>query len=142
MYEQNLKARIRNKRKVGKYIKYHTYSNVLNREFKAIEPDKKYANYVTQLRTINNKKHYLYPIIDLYNNEIKAFTVHDSNSNYLVDNVDLTGVEVMHSAKAHSLHHICTAKSCRNMIILKSQCHTLANVAITYNWKVFLDTSR
>ncbi len=101
MCEQNLKAKIRKKWKAGKYIKHHTYSNVLNREFKANEPGKKYASDVTQLRTINNKKYYLYPIIDLYNNEIKAFTVHDSNNNYLVkqtlDKIDLTGVEVMHS---------------------------------------------
>ncbi len=101
MCEQNLKARIRKKWKAGKYIKHHTYKNVLNREFKASKPGKKYVSDVTQLKTINNKKYYLYPIIDLYNNEIKAFTVHDSNNNYLVkqtlDKIDLTGVEVMHS---------------------------------------------
>ncbi len=40
-------------------------------------------------------------MIDLYNNEINAFTVHNSHNNYLVkqtlDKIDLTGVEVMHS---------------------------------------------
>ena len=56
---------------------------------------------MTQLKSINNKKYYLYPIVDLYNNEIKAYSVHSSNDNYLVkstlEKVDLTNAKIIHS---------------------------------------------
>ncbi|MFV0424339.1 MAG: IS3 family transposase [Bacilli bacterium] len=74
MKKHGLKARIRRKWRVGKYIKHNTYDNVLDRDFKATIPNEKYTSDVTQLKTIGNKKYYLYPIVDLYNNEIKAYS--------------------------------------------------------------------
>lgn len=101
MEEKGLKARIRRKWKSGKYIKHHTYENVLNREFKTDIPNEKYVSDVTQLKMLNGKKYYLYPIMDLYNNEIKADTIHSNNDNFLVesslDKIDLSDVKIMDS---------------------------------------------
>lgn len=101
MCEQGLKAKVRRKWKAGKYKKHHTYENILNREFESESPNKKYVSDVTQLRSINDKKYYFYPIVDLYNNEIKEYSVHYHNDNSLVksvlDIINLSGVEIMHS---------------------------------------------
>lgn len=75
MREMGLKARV-------KRIKYHSYKgsvgkiapNVLHRNFVADKPNQKWVTDVTQV-TINNKKCYLSPILDLYNGEIISFAI-------------------------------------------------------------------
>lgn len=84
MKELGLKARIRRKWRCGKYIKHCVYDNVLNREFLSDKPRQKIVSDVTQLRRVNNVKYYLYPIVDLYNNEIISYKVSKNNNNDLV----------------------------------------------------------
>ena len=48
--------------------------NLLQRDFNAAEPFKKLATDVTQFK-IRDKKIYLSPIMDLYNNEIVAYSI-------------------------------------------------------------------
>ena len=62
--------------------KYHSYRgelgrvapNVLNRDFTACAPDKKWATDVTQVK-IKDKWLYLSPIMDMFNGEIVSFEI-------------------------------------------------------------------
>ena len=75
MREEGLICRIRRKRynsyrgEEGKVAK-----NILNRNFKAKEPMKKLVTDVTEFK-IAGAKAYLSPVMDLYNNEIVAWSV-------------------------------------------------------------------
>jgi putative transposase len=73
--EENLKCLVRRK----KYRSYkgeigETAPNLLNRQFKAAEPNQKWVTDVTEFR-IGDKKHYLSPLIDLFNGEVLSYTV-------------------------------------------------------------------
>lgn len=46
--------------------------NILERNFKAKEPNKKWATDITEFK-VSGKKLYLSPIIDLYNGEIISY---------------------------------------------------------------------
>ena len=86
MRKLGLKAVIRKKWSIRKYIKENVAANTLNREFKADEPLKKLVCDVTELKRINDKRYYLFSIMDLYNNAIIASTVSSHNDWALVVN--------------------------------------------------------
>ncbi|WP_392563945.1 IS3 family transposase [Orbus wheelerorum] len=75
MMELNLKSTVRPK-------KYHSYRgemgktalNRLKRKFKVSKPNKKWVTDVTEFK-VNEQKIYLSPIIDLYNQEVIAYSV-------------------------------------------------------------------
>ena len=77
--------------KIKKRKKYSSYKgnigkvadNILNRNFKADKPNTKWATDITEFK-INAGKVYLSPIMDLYNDEIIAFTIGLSPSMDLV----------------------------------------------------------
>lgn len=66
---------------------YYIAGNVLNREFKADAPNKKWLTDVTEFHYyIGNekKKVYLSAILDLYDRRIVSFIIRDNNNNSLV----------------------------------------------------------
>lgn len=77
---------IRRKRKG--YVKHKPQiiaENVLNREFKAINPNEKWLTDVTEFKVIgSNIKLYLSAIIDLYDKSIISYKLGTSNNNKLV----------------------------------------------------------
>lgn len=75
MTELGLKSSIR----VKKYRSYKgehgkTAQNILKRDFKALKPFQKWSTDITEFR-IKDKKLYLSPIIDLFNQEIVSYTI-------------------------------------------------------------------
>lgn len=78
MREEGLRCRIRRKR----YSSYHgeqgkIAKNVLNREFTSEAPMRKLVTDVTEFKVAGGKA-YLSPVMDLYNNEIVAWSVSKS----------------------------------------------------------------
>lgn len=74
MQEQGLKSLIR----VKKYVSYKgelgkIAPNLLQRKFKASQPNEKWATDITEFK-VKEKKLYLSPIIDLFNGEIISYT--------------------------------------------------------------------
>lgn len=75
MHECGIKCRVR-------AVRYRSYKgevgkiapNVLQRDFKAVRPNQKWATDVTQI-SIGGEKRYLSPVMDLFNGEIIAYTV-------------------------------------------------------------------
>ena len=75
MQQMHLKSNVRK-------VKYRSYKgevgkiapNILNRDFKAAMPNKKWATDVTEFK-INGVKAYLSPIIDMFNGEIISYTI-------------------------------------------------------------------
>lgn len=84
MKKLNLKAVIRKKWCRRKYTKHRVHENLLNRDFTSLKPHQKYVTDVTQLNRINGQKYYLSPVIDLYNNEVIAYSLSKQNDNELV----------------------------------------------------------
>lgn len=86
MKEQGLISLIRGKR----YVSYRGEQgriapNLLQRNFKASEPNQKWATDVTEFK-IKDKKLYLSPIIDLFNGEIISYTMAESpNTRQVLD---------------------------------------------------------
>jgi putative transposase len=77
MREMQLKSLVR----IKKYRSYRgemgrIAPNILNRNFKADGPDKKWATDVTEFN-VKGKKLYLSPIIDLFNQEIISYDLSD-----------------------------------------------------------------
>lgn len=60
----------------GKRVK-----NTLNRRFKTDRPFQKMVSDVTEFKLSNGQKVYLEPIMDLYNNEIKAYSITNDSPN-------------------------------------------------------------
>jgi putative transposase len=78
MKELSLKSLVR----VKKYKSYRgdqgrIAPNVLKRNFKAKQPNQKWATDITEFK-VKDKKLYLSPIIDLYNGEIISYTTSES----------------------------------------------------------------
>ncbi len=78
MKEQGLKSLIRGK----KYVSYKgelgkIAPNLLQRNFKAAQPNEKWATDITEFR-VKEKKLYLSPVIDLFNGEIISYTTSES----------------------------------------------------------------
>ena len=70
MHKLGLKAVIRKKWKIRKYLKENVACNVLSREFNTNEPFRKLVCDITELRRIDDKRYYLFSVMDLYNNAI------------------------------------------------------------------------
>ena len=70
MRKLGLKAIIRKRWSIRKYIKENVVCNVLNREFKTDEPFKKFVCDVTEMKRVNDNRYYLFSVMDLYNNAI------------------------------------------------------------------------
>lgn len=89
--QMGLKALIRRKRK---YNAHHGQvgsiaDNVLQRDFKADQPNQKWATDVSEFKVMdkqgNVKKLYLSPIIDLFNGEIVSYSIKDRPLYQMVD---------------------------------------------------------
>lgn len=65
-------------------IPQHVVENVLNREFTAEKPNKKWVTDVTEFKYGNSKKAYLSAILDLYDGSIVSYILGHSNNNFLV----------------------------------------------------------
>lgn len=65
-------------------IPQHVVENVLNREFTAEKPNKKWVTDVTEFKYGNSKKAYLSAILDLYDGSIVSYVLGHSNNNFLV----------------------------------------------------------
>jgi len=79
MRKLGLKAIIRKKWSIRKYIKENVACNVLNREFITDEPFKKLACDVTEMKRINDNRYYLFSVMDLYNNAIITASMSEHN---------------------------------------------------------------
>jgi len=84
--KNGLKAVIRKKYCCRKYKKENVVPNIINREFKADKPLRKLVCDVTELKRLNDRRYFLYSIMDLYNNKIIAANVSYSNDWGLVAN--------------------------------------------------------
>lgn len=84
MHEEDCICKIRAKKyksykgEVGKMAE-----NLLNRQFKSVKPHQKLVTDVTEFKTDEGKV-YLSPIMDLYNQEILAYSVSKSPSFYMI----------------------------------------------------------
>ena len=76
MVELGIRSVIRKKRKYNSYKgeEGKIAPNILKREFKAEKPQQKWVTDVTEFR-VGNKKLYLSPIMDLYNQEIISYEI-------------------------------------------------------------------
>jgi len=79
MCKLGLKAVIRKKWRIRKYIKENVACNTLNREFTTNEPYKKLVCDITELERVNDKRYYLFSIMDLYSNAIIASSISSHN---------------------------------------------------------------
>ena len=69
---------------IHKLYEQQTAENILNRDFKAAEPNQKWVTDVTELKYGTSQKAYLSAILDLYDGSIRAFVLGHSNNNQLV----------------------------------------------------------
>jgi transposase InsO family protein len=79
MCKLGLKAVIRKRWRIRKYIKENVACNTLNREFRTNEPLKKLVCDITELARVNDKRYYLFSIMDLYSNAIIASNISSHN---------------------------------------------------------------
>lgn len=85
MKVSGLQSVIRRKRRRYPYsIPQHVVENVLNREFTADKPNKKWVTNVTELKYGLAKKAYLSAILDLYDGSIVSYVLGHFNNNRLV----------------------------------------------------------
>lgn len=82
----NVKARIRKKKVNRKRVKpEYVKENILSRDFTADTPNEKWLTDVTEFSISNdNRKLYLSPIMDLYDNSIIEYELSFKNNNQLV----------------------------------------------------------
>ena len=87
MREMKLKSIQRQKRKYSSYRGTigKTAKNLLNRDFKAKNPNEKWVTDVTEFK-VKEEKLYLSPIVDLYNGEVISYNIaRHANFNQVVD---------------------------------------------------------
>ena len=85
---------------------YFIADNVLNREFKADEPNQKWLTDVTEFKYYVGdevKKIYLSAILDLYDRRIVSYVIRDVNDNHLVFDTFKSAVAI--EPDAHPLFH-------------------------------------
>ncbi|MBP1931953.1 transposase InsO family protein [Ammoniphilus resinae] len=90
---------IRRKRK--KYVRsspQHIAENLLNREFKAENPNEKWVTDVTEMKYGTSQKAYLSAILDLYDGSIISYVLGTSNDNPLVMKTLDQAIEKAHGA--------------------------------------------
>ena len=104
MQEMNLKSKVRKVR----YLSYHgevgkTAPNILNRDFKAVRPNQKWATDVTEFK-VADRKAYLSPIMDMFNGEIVAYTISDRPDLKMVMDMMSTAKRKVKSTNGVILH--------------------------------------
>jgi len=113
MREHGIKCQVRLK-------KYRSYRgregkiapNLLERDFKAITPNRKWVTDVTEFALFGQKR-YLSPILDLYNGEIISYTISKSPNLLMVTNMLVKGIKhlkgntdlVLHSDQGWHYQH-------------------------------------
>ena len=104
MKSVNLTAVIRRKRK--RYVHSDpqiTAENILNREFRAYNPNEKWLTDVTEFKLTSGKKAYLSAILDLADNSIVSHVLSTSNNNKLV--FDTLDKAILDNPNATPLFH-------------------------------------
>ena len=104
MQEMNLKSKVRKVR----YLSYcgevgKTAPNILNRDFKAVRPNQKWATDVTEFK-VADRKAYLSPIMDMFNGEIVAYTISDRPDLKMVMDMMSTAKRKVKSTNGVILH--------------------------------------
>lgn len=95
MKEMNLKSRIRlvkSKREAKEKSAGYVYPNLLERDFNAAFPNRKWVTDMTEL-VVKEVKFYVSTIMDLYNREIIAFVISESPNNQLIEDTIRTAME-------------------------------------------------
>ena len=104
MQEMQLKSAVRR-------VRYRSYkgdvggvaTNVLERDFTAQAPNRKWATDVTEFK-ISDKKAYLSPILDMYNGEIISYTISDSPDLRMVMNMVNSAIRKVKPQEGLVLH--------------------------------------
>lgn len=128
MGQMSLKA----KRKTQHYRSYigeigRVAPNVLNRDFRASAPNRKWATDVTQVK-IKDRWIYLSPILDMFNGEIVSYTISDSPCLQMVMAMldkafkkrDIHGNLTLHSDQGWHYQHRMYQKALENRNITQS----------------------
>lgn len=95
MKEMNLKSRIRgvkSKKEEKTKSAGYVYPNLLDRDFNATLPNRRWVTDMSEL-IVKNVKFYISALMDLYNREIIAFVVSDSPNTALIDETIRTAME-------------------------------------------------
>lgn len=119
MNRLSLKAAIRVKRYSSwRGDRGESKDNILQRNFKADQPNEKWVTDVTEF-AVNGRKLYLSPIIDLFNNEVISYSVSERPAMGMVDEMLIKAfarlepgnMPVLHSDSKNvcvsSHHHAC-----------------------------------
>ena len=104
MQEMQLKSAVRR-------VRYRSYkgdvgrvaTNILERDFTAQAPNRKWATDVTEFK-IGDKKAYLSPILDMYNGEIISYTISDSPDLRMVMNMVNSAIRKVKPQEGLILH--------------------------------------
>ena len=104
MQEMHLKSVVRK-------VKYRSYkgevgrvaANVLERDFAAQAPDRKWATDVTEFKT-GDRKAFLSPILDMFNGEIVSYTISDSPDLRMVMNMVNSAIRKVKPQEGLILH--------------------------------------
>ena len=96
---------------VVRRVRYRSYkgevgriaANVLERDFTAQAPNRKWATDVTEFK-IGDRKAYLSPILDMYNGEIISYTISDSPDLYMVMNMVNSAIKKVKPQEGLVLH--------------------------------------
>ena len=128
MDELGLKSEVRK-------VKYRSYKgdvgktapNIINRNFTAERPYQKLATDVTQV-TIEGRKAYLSPILDMCDGEILAYSITEAPNlemvlsmlNQMYENVDLPEGAVLHSDQGWHYQHAAYQNSLKKHGIIQS----------------------
>ena len=104
MQEMQFKSAVRR-------VRYRSYkgdvgrvaTNVLERDFTAQAPNRKWATDVTEFK-IGDKKAYLSPILDMYNGEIISYTISDSPDLRMVMNMVNSAIRKVNPQEGLVLH--------------------------------------
>ena len=99
-----MKSKVRKVR----YLSYRgevgkTAPNILNRDFKAVRPNQKWATDVTEFK-VADRKAYLSPIMDMFNGEIVAYTISDRPDLKMVMDMMSTAKRKVKSTNGVILH--------------------------------------
>lgn len=96
-----IKARIRRKKVNRKKVKPdYVKENILSRDFTANSPNEKWLTDVTEFSiSVDNRKLYLSPIMDLYDNSIITYELSFRNNNRLVFKMFDKAIEIYPDAK-------------------------------------------
>ncbi|SFG36730.1 Transposase InsO and inactivated derivatives [Halobacillus alkaliphilus] len=94
--------------KMKKYRSYkgkvgQTAPNILNRNFKADQPNQKWVTDITEFKLFGEKL-YLSPVLDLFNGEIITYTIGSRPTYSLVDNMLDQAFERLHPSDELVMH--------------------------------------